>query len=126
MPTGIQWPTAGKCGLPFLNHELVEFVFSLPAHFKIREGWTKWLLRQSMKEQLPAEIAWRKDKIGFEPPQKQWMNNARMKEMIQEARKKLVREKILTPGVIAKPIQPADAYEANNTDWRYLSAAAFI
>ncbi len=112
--------------LPFLNHELVEFVFSLPAHFKIREGWTKWLLRQSMKEQLPAEIAWRKDKIGFEPPQKQWMNNARMKEMIQEARKKLVREKILTPGVIAKPIQPADAYEANNTDWRYLSAAAFI
>jgi len=75
---------------------------------------------------LPAEIAWRKDKIGFEPPQKQWMHNARMKEMIQEAREKLVREKILNHGVIAKPMQPADAYEANSTDWRYLSAAAFI
>jgi len=112
--------------LPFLNHELVEFVFSLPSRFKIREGWTKWLLRQSMKEKLPPEIVWRKDKIGFEPPQKQWMQNRRMTEIIQEARKKLVKEKILTPDVIAKPVQPADAYEANSTDWRYLSAATFI
>jgi asparagine synthase (glutamine-hydrolysing) len=112
--------------LPFLNHELVEFAFSLPSHFKIREGWTKWLLRQSMKEKLPPEIVWRKDKIGFEPPQKQWMQNRRMTEMIQEARKKLVKEKILTPDVLAKPVQPAEAYEANSTDWRYLSAAAFL
>jgi asparagine synthase (glutamine-hydrolysing) len=75
---------------------------------------------------LPPEIVWRKDKIGFEPPQKQWMQNRRMTEMIQEARKKLVKEKILTPDVLAKPVQPAEAYEANNTDWRYLSAAAFL
>src|ERR1051326_1879748 len=32
--------------LPFLSHELVEFLFSLPSNFKIREGWTKWILRQ--------------------------------------------------------------------------------
>ena len=126
MQTEIRWRMAGKCGLPFLNHELVEFVFSLPSHFKIREGWTKWLLRQSMKEQLPAEIVWRKDKIGFEPPQKKWMQNAELQEMIQEARKKLVKEKILKPDVMAKPVQPAAAYEANTNDWRYLSAAAII
>jgi asparagine synthase (glutamine-hydrolysing) len=112
--------------LPFLSHELVEFVFSLPSNFKIRHGWTKWLLRQSMKEQLPGEIVWRKDKIGFEPPQKQWMQDVRIREMIQEARSKLVREKILKHEVLTKPLQPADAYQPNNTDWRYLSAAAFI
>ena len=112
--------------LPFLSHELVEFVFSLPSHFKIRQGWTKWLLRQSMKEKLPTEIVWRKDKIGFEPPQKEWMQNVRIGEMIQEARRKLVREKILKQEVLTKPVEPADAYQPNNADWRYLSAAAFI
>ncbi|MEP7373725.1 MAG: asparagine synthase (glutamine-hydrolyzing) [Chitinophagaceae bacterium] len=112
--------------LPFLSHELVEFVFTLPSHFKIREGWTKWLLRQSMKQQLPPEIVWRKDKIGFEPPQKKWMQNPVLHEMIQEARKKLVKERILRPGVIAKPLQPAGAYEAEAKDWRYLAAAAII
>ena len=35
--------------LPFLSHELVEFIFSLPPHFKIRQGWTKWLLRKDME-----------------------------------------------------------------------------
>ncbi len=54
--------------LPFLSHELVEFVFSLPDNFKLRNGWTKFLLRESMKNILPQEICWRKEKIGFEPP----------------------------------------------------------
>ncbi len=112
--------------LPFLSHELVEFLFALPAHFKIREGWTKWLLRQTMKQQLPEEIVWRKDKVGFEPPQKKWMQDPVLQEMVQEARKHLVMEKILKPDVLAKPLEPAAAYEANTKDWRYLAAAAII
>src|SRR5437762_7184865 len=55
--------------LPFLGHELVEFLFLLPSNFKIRQGWTKWILRRSMENNLPGEITWRKDKVGFEPPQ---------------------------------------------------------
>jgi len=112
--------------LPFLNHELVEFIFTLPPHFKIREGWTKWLLRESMAKRLPAEITWRRDKVGFEPPQKQWMQNKKLREMIQEARQKLVKEKILNPGVLTKPILASSAYETNTSDWRYLTAAFFI
>lgn len=112
--------------LPFLSHELVEFVFALPSHFKIRKGWTKWLLRESMVKSLPAEITWRRDKVGFEPPQKQWMQNEKLREMIQEARQKLVKEKILNPGINAKPINASSAYETGNDDWRYLTAAFFI
>ena len=112
--------------LPFLSHELVEFVFALPSNFKIREGWTKWLLRQTMKQQLPEEIVWRKDKIGFEPPQKKWMEDSVLQEMVQEARRRLVTEKILKPDVLVKPLQPAAAYESNTKDWRYLAAAAII
>jgi asparagine synthase (glutamine-hydrolysing) len=112
--------------LPFLNHDLVEFIFSLPAHFKIRNGWTKWILRQSMNDHLPSEITWRKDKVGFEPPQKQWMENKKLRDMIQDARQKLIREKILLPSVSNAPIQPTAAYEADTDDWKYLSLAFFM
>jgi asparagine synthase (glutamine-hydrolysing) len=54
------------------------------------------------------------------------MQNPGLRELIQESRKKLVKEKILKPDVIAKPLQPAAAYEANTKDWRYLAAAAII
>jgi asparagine synthase (glutamine-hydrolysing) len=57
--------------LPFLSHELVEFVFSLPDHFKFRSGYTKFILRKGMEDILPAEICWRKDKIGYEVPSTQ-------------------------------------------------------
>jgi asparagine synthase (glutamine-hydrolysing) len=109
--------------LPFLNHDLVEFVFSLPAHFKIRQGWTKWILRSAMKNMLPEEIVWRRDKVGFEPPQKQWMQQEKIQQLIRAAKEKLVRERILKPDVLKKVIQPKAAYEADNFDWRYLSAS---
>ncbi len=112
--------------LPFLSHELIAFIFSLPSHFKIREGWTKWLLRKSMDNKLPAAITWRKDKVGFEPPQKNWMQLPSMQELIHEARKKLVGEGILKNDIINKPIIPVGSTAADSYDWRYLSAAAFL
>lgn len=112
--------------LPFLYHELVEFLFRLPSQFKIRKGWTKWILRQLMNDRLPAEITWRKDKTGFEPPQKHWMENPIMQEMIREAREKLVNERILNQRVLSKPLQSVNAYDRDNYDWRYLSAAGTL
>src|ERR1051325_10227211 len=58
--------------LPFLNHELVQFIFLLPSGFKIRQGWTKWTLRKAMERTLPSTITWRQDKVGLEPPQFSW------------------------------------------------------
>ena len=109
--------------LPFLNHHLVEFLFTLPAELKIKEGWTKWLLRKSMEKFLPKEIVWRKDKIGFEPPQKQWMKNALVQERIHQAKKILVDKNILTKNVLVKPVTPSDASAADNKDWHYWSAS---
>jgi asparagine synthase (glutamine-hydrolysing) len=112
--------------LPFLNHELAEFLFSLPSHFKIRHGWTKWILRKAMEKDLPQKIAWRQGKIGLEPPQLSWMQLSSVRDMIHEAKKKLVHEKILKPEVINKQIQPTSAYEKNNYDWKYLVSAQFL
>jgi asparagine synthase (glutamine-hydrolysing) len=112
--------------LPFLSHKLVEFLFSLPAEFKIRNGYPKWILRKLMEKRLPAEIVWRKGKTGFEPPQKNWLSSPDIQELIMSSRTKLVNEKILKPSVLKKKIKPADAYELKNSDWRYLSLAALI
>ena len=109
--------------LPFLSHELVQFVFSLPSNYKINKGFTKWILRMSMQENLPHTIVWRKDKVGFEPPQKSWMANKQLQDAIQEARRTLVQQSILKPSVLNKKIQPQDALAAENEDWRYLVAA---
>src|SRR5688572_9144767 len=38
--------------LPFLSSELVDFLFTLPANFKIRDAWTKWIMRQSFSDLL--------------------------------------------------------------------------
>jgi asparagine synthase (glutamine-hydrolysing) len=61
--------------LPFLSHNLVEFVFKLPSSMKVKLGFTKYVLRDSMSALLPEEITWRKDKIGYEPPQNDWIKD---------------------------------------------------
>ncbi|MFH1657162.1 MAG: asparagine synthase (glutamine-hydrolyzing) [bacterium] len=60
--------------LPFLDYRLVDFVLSLPYSLKIKNGWTKYLLRKSIAE-LPKEITWRKDKQGFISPEEKWLKH---------------------------------------------------
>ena len=112
--------------LPFLYHELVEFLFSLPAEFKIHDGWTKYIQRRAFENMLPAEITWRKDKIGYEPPQKKWMEKAEVKERIQEVRKELVAEKIFHPNVLKRPAEAAAAHEDVNNNWNHLMVAYLL
>jgi asparagine synthase (glutamine-hydrolysing) len=54
--------------VPFLDHRLVEFGFSLNDFDKINHGETKYILRQSLQSILPQKIVNRKDKKGFVTP----------------------------------------------------------
>ncbi|MEO8087590.1 MAG: asparagine synthase C-terminal domain-containing protein, partial [Bacteroidota bacterium] len=54
--------------VPFLDHRLVEFIFSLGDEDKIHNGVTKKILRDSMQHILPEKITRRKDKKGFVTP----------------------------------------------------------
>lgn len=112
--------------LPFLNAQLVKFVFSLPSALKINQGFTKYILRKTMNGKLPDSIVWRKDKVGFEPPQKTWMQESKLNDFIFEAKKKLVDEKILKEVVLNKKTSFKSAHEAGNNDWRYLCAAQIL
>jgi len=58
---------------PFLDYRVVEFGYSLPEKFYIKDGWQKWIIREAMDE-LPSSIRWRKDKKGFSIPQNEIEN----------------------------------------------------
>jgi asparagine synthase (glutamine-hydrolysing) len=80
---------------PFLDHDFVTFIFSLPLEMKIHDGWTKYLLRMMMDKQLPSSITWRINKLGYHVPTEKWLEHPRVKEMIRESKRKLVQEHII-------------------------------
>ena len=52
---------------------LIQHAFSLPANYKIKNGWSKFILRESIKGLVPESIRKRKDKKGFSIPQNAWL-----------------------------------------------------
>ena len=71
--------------VPFLDKDLVEFAFTIPANLKMKNGKTKYLFRQAMTPFLPPEIL-QKKKWGFAVnPYKQFNKDL-----------KIVAQKVLT------------------------------
>ena len=104
--------------LPFLNHELVEFLFTLPSEFKIKDGWTKWIMREATTAILPPEIGWRKDKIGYEPPQKNWMENEKIVEKIAANRQLLVDKNVLNKRILNRSIEAEESNKHTGNNWQ--------
>lgn len=69
---------------PLLDHRLVEFAFTLPYHEKIRDGWTKSLLRRALRDVLPPVIRERRTKYGTPVPLRLWMSEPREFAAIRE------------------------------------------
>jgi asparagine synthase (glutamine-hydrolysing) len=74
--------------LPFLDYRLVEAAVSLPWDYKVRGGWTKFVLREAVRDVLPDDVVWRRDKLGFEAPERVWLTAyaGRMKKEVAESR----------------------------------------
>jgi asparagine synthase (glutamine-hydrolysing) len=68
--------------VPFLDHRLVETVFTEGPEFILKEGWSKYILRSALKNYLPANITWRKDKKGFVTPGEVLWMNGELKELL--------------------------------------------
>lgn len=52
---------------PFWDKDLVEFCLSLPAEEKLKDGWSRLVMRRAMEGVLPPAIQWRRDKLDFSP-----------------------------------------------------------
>jgi asparagine synthase (glutamine-hydrolysing) len=61
--------------LPYLDYRLVEEAFSLSSDEYIKNGRTKYKLREIAKGLVPKSILKRKDKMGFVSPQEVWQKN---------------------------------------------------
>ena len=57
---------------PLLDHRLLEFVWSLPLHMKLRGSTSKWLLRQVLDRYVPRTLTDR-PKMGFSVPLSAWL-----------------------------------------------------
>jgi len=57
--------------VPFLDHDVVEFAFSLPENYKINQKRQKIILRDILKDLLPGKLH-RRPKHGFEVPLLKW------------------------------------------------------
>jgi asparagine synthase (glutamine-hydrolysing) len=60
--------------VPYLDHDIVEYVERLGASFKIRGRSQKWLHRRVSRRLLPAAVLDR-PKLGFETPSSEWFRD---------------------------------------------------
>ncbi|WP_248580528.1 asparagine synthase (glutamine-hydrolyzing) [Nocardioides sp. InS609-2] len=70
---------------PFLDHRLVDLAFRLPSSVKVREGQTKWVLKQVALRHVPEQIVFR-PKVGFRVPIDAWFRGE-----LQELARDLLR-----------------------------------
>lgn len=60
--------------VPFLDKELVEFVYNIPDNYKQKSSTGKWVLKKSLEGYLPNEVIYR-PKTGFGAPLRRWLCN---------------------------------------------------
>lgn len=59
---------------PFLDYRVVEYCCRLPPEYLIHNGWYKHVLRMAVKDYLPEQVLWRRQKMGFPFPLREWLS----------------------------------------------------
>ncbi|MDQ3250631.1 MAG: asparagine synthase (glutamine-hydrolyzing) [Chloroflexota bacterium] len=115
--------------LPFLDYRLVEMVFRLPLNYRMQRGWSKWILRHSLREQLPPEICWRRTKLGFPTPEQTWLTRGSgyIRPLLQQHATDPVLERYLPPGLLHQIQQQSDAALAATPGlWRLINLIVWL
>ncbi len=86
--------------VPYLDHRVVEFAMSLPLNTKIRNGQTKWVLRQVLEKYVPQALTGQK-KQGFEVPIDVWLRG-RLRDWAENL---LTEQKLTDSGLDPKAIR---------------------
>lgn len=69
--------------LPFLDHELIHFLETLPQEFKLKNGKGKYIHREFARQVLPVEIIERKKK-GFQSPAAKWFRDELSNHLLKQ------------------------------------------
>ncbi len=101
--------------VPLLDHRVVEKAWSLPGRMRMRNGESKWALRQVLYKRVPRALIDR-PKMGFGLPLGDWMRGPLrdwVEHLLGEAR--LKRQGLFMPG----PIRARWQAHLAGTDWNY-------
>lgn len=87
--------------VPFLDHQLVEWAFTVPGRHKVRRREGKVLVKKAMEPHLPRDILYR-PKHGFNVPLAAWLRDE-LKDFARDAlgRERVVRRGLLDPAGVA-------------------------
>ena len=66
--------------VPLLDHTFVEFAARVPDHLKVRGSSGKYILKEAVKDIIPADVIHRK-KLGFPTPLRQWLLDERATQL---------------------------------------------
>lgn len=80
-----------ECRVPFLDKPLIDLALGAEPGHKIGGGWTKRFHRDAMRGLLMDEVRLRRSKIGFEPPEDEWLRAARGLVTLGEVRDAVAR-----------------------------------
>lgn len=100
--------------VPLLDHHVFAFARRLPAHYLVREGQGKWLLRQVLYRHVPRSLIERPKK-GFSVPLAQWLRGPLREwahELLQPAR--LRREGLFHEAAVQRKWQE---HVSGRRDW---------
>ncbi|GHM99856.1 asparagine synthetase B [Cytophagales bacterium WSM2-2] len=112
--------------MPFMDYRLVSYCFSLPWTSKLRNGFTKSILRDAMIGILPEKIARRKSKVGFGTPFTHWLTGP-WKEYILDTiqSQDFKNSQVINASQVTRTVQqfykkPAPSWEDGNIVWESL------
>jgi len=103
--------------VPLLDdHRVVEFAWRLPMTYKIRDGQSKWLLRQVLYQYVPPELIER-PKMGFAIPIDAWLRGP-LRDWAESylAEDRLRREGFFDPAPIR---QKWNEHLSGRRNWQY-------
>ena len=84
-----------ECRSVFLDENVVKFCWNLPITLMIKDGYTKWLIRHSLKNYLPSEVLWNKKHIGLNAPANIWFRGE-LKDDLRQTIKNIIKRKSLS------------------------------
>jgi len=80
--------------MPFMDHRLVTYTFSLPWTSKVGATYTKRIMRDALKGILPEQIRTRRDKIGWNAPLHEWFRGPLKNEINILISKNMLSKKV--------------------------------